>query len=54
MHPLGALMSCWPLQTRPFLIATPGVYREYRLRLQTPTRTQWAEIELLGPRPDKP
>ncbi|WIX06046.1 alpha-mannosidase [Xanthomonas oryzae pv. leersiae] len=47
-------MSCWPLQTRPFLIATPGVYREYRLRLQTPTRTQWAEIELPGPRPEKP
>nr|WP_022972167.1 GH92 family glycosyl hydrolase [Xanthomonas maliensis] len=38
----------WPLQTRPFRIATPGVYAEYRLRLQTPMRTQWAEIELLG------
>ncbi|MBB4131142.1 GH92 family glycosyl hydrolase [Xanthomonas sp. 3075] len=42
----------WPLQTRPFRIATPGSYAEYRLRWTMPARAQLAEIELLGAVPD--
>ncbi|NYI19583.1 putative alpha-1,2-mannosidase [Xanthomonas arboricola] len=42
----------WPLQTRPFRIATPGSYAEYRLRWTAPARAQVAEIELLGAVPD--
>ncbi|SBV49816.1 alpha-1,2-mannosidase [Xanthomonas bromi] len=42
----------WPLQTRPFRIATPGAYAEYRLRLTLPARMQLAEIELLVAAPD--
>nr|WP_245879495.1 GH92 family glycosyl hydrolase [Xanthomonas pisi] len=42
----------WPLQTRPFRIATPGTYAEYRLRLKLPARAQLAEIEVLGAAPD--
>lgn len=38
----------WSLQTRPFRIANPGPYTEYRLRLQTPQRLKLAEIELLS------
>ncbi|MBB5864658.1 GH92 family glycosyl hydrolase [Xanthomonas sp. 3058] len=38
----------WPLQTRPFRIAAPGRYAEYRLRLTAPAKVQLAEIELLG------
>lgn len=41
----------WPLQTRPFRIADPGRYAEYRLRLQAPQRLQLAEIELLTDTP---
>lgn len=37
----------WPLQTRPFRIAVPDRYAEYRLRLQASQRLQLAEIELL-------
>ncbi|MBO9735586.1 GH92 family glycosyl hydrolase [Xanthomonas phaseoli pv. phaseoli] len=42
----------WPLQTRPFRIATPGSYAEYRLHWTAPARAQVAEIELLGAVPD--
>ncbi|MCC4586182.1 GH92 family glycosyl hydrolase [Xanthomonas sp. NCPPB 1067] len=42
----------WPLQTRPFRIATPGSYAEYRLRWTAPARAQVAEIELLGAVPE--
>ncbi|KTF38039.1 GH92 family glycosyl hydrolase [Xanthomonas vesicatoria] len=42
----------WPLQTRPFRIATPGNYVDYRLRLTLPARAQLAEIEILGGAPD--
>ncbi|AOD13916.1 alpha-1,2-mannosidase [Xanthomonas fragariae] len=38
----------WPLQTRPFRIATPSVYAAYRLRLNAPEKVQLAQIELLG------
>lgn len=41
----------WPLQTRPFRIATPGAYTEYRLRFSAPAKVQLAEIELLGAEP---
>lgn len=41
----------WPLQTRPFRIATPGAYAEYRLRFSAPAKVQLAEIELLGVEP---
>lgn len=36
-------------QTRPFRIARPGRYSEYRLRLVAPGRMPLAEIELLAP-----
>ena len=36
-------------QTRPFRIARPGRYSEYRLRLVAPSRMPLAEIELLAP-----
>ncbi len=36
-------------QTRPFRIAKPGHYGEYRLRLAAPGRLPLAEIELLAP-----
>ncbi|WQI20349.1 GH92 family glycosyl hydrolase [Stenotrophomonas maltophilia] len=36
-------------QTRPFRIAKPGRYSEYRLRLVAPGRMPLAEIELLAP-----
>lgn len=36
-------------QTRPFRIARPGRYSEYRLRLAAPGRLPLAEIELLAP-----
>ena len=36
-------------QTRPFRIAKPGRYSEYRLRLAAPGRLPLAEIELLAP-----
>ncbi|KAG1581463.1 hypothetical protein G6F46_015357 [Rhizopus delemar] len=36
-------------QTRPFCIARPGRYSEYRLRLVAPGRMPLAEIELLAP-----
>lgn len=39
----------WSLQTRPFRIARPGSYRNYRLRFSAPRRMQLAEIELLAP-----
>jgi hypothetical protein len=38
-------------QTRPFRIASPSRYAEYRLRLAAPGRLQLAEIELLAPSP---
>ena len=38
-----------PRQTRPFRIATPARYSEYRLRVIGPGRLQLAEIELLAP-----
>lgn len=41
----------WPLQTRPFRIASPGAYAEYRLRFSAPAKVQLAEIELLGAEP---
>ena len=39
----------WARQTRPFRIAQPGRYHEYRLRLDMPGRAQLAEVELLAP-----
>lgn len=39
----------WPRQTRPFRIAKPGRYAEYRLRIGAPGRLQLAEVELLAP-----
>jgi len=39
----------WPMQTRPFRIAQPGRYAEYRLRMGAPGRLQLAEVELLAP-----
>ena len=36
-------------QTRPFRIASPSRYAEYRLRVTAPGRLQLAEIELLSP-----
>lgn len=39
----------WAQQTRPFGIATPGRYAEYRLRIAGPGRLQLAEVELLAP-----
>jgi hypothetical protein len=36
-------------QTRPFRIASPSRYAEYRLRVAAPGRLQLAEIELLSP-----
>lgn len=39
----------WAQQTRPFGIATPGRYAEYRLRIAGPGRMQLAEVELLAP-----
>lgn len=44
----------WPLQTRPFRIATPGAYTDYRLRVSTPRPVQLAEIELLRAAPASP
>lgn len=44
----------WPLQTRPFRIATPGAYTDYRLRVSTPKPVQLAEIELLRAAPVSP
>ncbi|EGD17191.1 hypothetical protein XGA_4221, partial [Xanthomonas hortorum ATCC 19865] len=41
----------WPLQTRPFRIARPGAYTEYRLRFNAPAKVQLAELELLGVEP---
>lgn len=41
----------WPLQTRPFRIARPGAYVEYRLRFSAPAKVQLAELELLGVEP---
>lgn len=38
----------WPLQTRPFRIASPGDYDRYRLRFGPRGRAQLAEIELLA------
>ena len=37
----------WPQQTRPFRIASPGAYDQYRLRFGPRSRVQLAEIELL-------
>ena len=37
------------MQTRPFRIAQPGRYAEYRLRIAAPGRLQLAEVELLAP-----
>ena len=39
----------WARQTRPFRIAHPSRYSEYRLRIAAPARLQLAEIELLAP-----
>jgi len=39
----------WQQQTRPFRIAKPGRYAEYRLRIEGPGRMQLAEVELLAP-----
>lgn len=39
----------WAEQTRPFRIAQPGRYAEYRLRIGGPGRLQLAEVELLAP-----
>ncbi|MBD8636168.1 MULTISPECIES: GH92 family glycosyl hydrolase [unclassified Stenotrophomonas] len=39
----------WARQTRPFRIAKPGHYAEYRLRINAPGRLQLAEVELLAP-----
>jgi len=39
----------WAMQTRPFRIAQPGRYAEYRLRIAAPGRLQLAEVELLAP-----
>ncbi|WP_217538614.1 GH92 family glycosyl hydrolase [Stenotrophomonas sp. GbtcB23] len=39
----------WQQQTRPFRIAKPGRYTEYRLRIEGPGRMQLAEVELLAP-----
>lgn len=39
----------WARQTRPFRIAHPARYAEYRLRIAAPGRLQLAEIELLAP-----
>jgi len=38
-----------PRQTRPFRIASPSRFAEYRLRVAAPGRLQLAEIELLSP-----
>jgi hypothetical protein len=39
----------WSLQLRPFRIAKPGRYDQYRLRFTAPGRMQLAEVELLAP-----
>ncbi|HBK47289.1 MAG TPA: alpha-1 2-mannosidase, partial [Xanthomonadaceae bacterium] len=39
----------WSLQLRPFRIAAPGRYDQYRLRFTAPGRLQLAEVELLAP-----
>lgn len=39
----------WSQQTRPFKIAQPGKYAEYRLRIKAQGRAQLAEVELLAP-----
>jgi len=39
----------WAQQLRPFRIAQPGAWREYRLRLLRPAALELAEIELLQP-----
>ncbi|KAF1014735.1 MAG: hypothetical protein GAK31_02222 [Stenotrophomonas maltophilia] len=41
----------WARQTRPFRIATPGRYAEYRLRVSAPSRVPLSEIELIAPTP---
>jgi len=38
----------WARQTRPFRIAKPGRYAQYRLRIGAPGRMQLAEVELLA------
>lgn len=47
-------MFRWPLQTRPFRIAAPGAYTDYRLRVSTLKPVQLAEIELLRAAPASP
>lgn len=44
----------WPLQLRPFAIATPGAYREYRLRFDNGAVVELAELELLEAGPIQP
>ncbi|MFT7722891.1 MAG: GH92 family glycosyl hydrolase [Roseateles sp.] len=41
----------WPAQLRPFRIASPGAYREYRLRFDGGAAFELAELELLAPGP---
>lgn len=44
----------WERQLRPFSVANPDAYREYRLRLVAGTDFDLAELELLEPGPIKP
>jgi len=39
----------WAQQLRPFRIAKPGAYREYRLRFENGSAIELAELELLAP-----
>jgi hypothetical protein len=39
----------WERQLRPFRIAKPGAYREYRLRFTNGAAIELAELELLAP-----
>ena len=41
----------WARQLRPFRIARPGPWREYRLRLRGPAPLALAEVEVLAPAP---
>jgi predicted alpha-1,2-mannosidase len=43
----------WALQLRPFGVAKPGAYREYRLRFDNGSTVELAELELLEAAPGK-
>ena len=44
----GGEHFAWEQQLRPFRIAQPGAYREYRLRFDNQAAFELAEIELLA------